>query len=272
LPNRIFPGKLAFVDPHLEEPSRTLRVWFEVDNPDHMKRPEMSLRPNMWATVRIDVPAGQLGKQFPSRDGKFLAVPESAVVYTGSQKIVFRQQTPTTFEAVQVELGPLLTGADGNNYYPVVKGLEAGDHVVTTGSYLLDAETRVSGAAGSIYYGGTGGDSKSGSGGTTNIRPSTPEDQDAKVKANLAKLSTPDRRLVETQKMCPILNNPLGSMGPPVKVMLKNQPVFLCCPACEKRARSDPDKTLEDVEALRKGKGPPPAADPAKPRKKDESP
>ena len=55
----------------------------------------------------------------------------------------------TVFDAVQIELGSLLTGHDGNSYYPVVKGLEAGDRVVTAGSYLLDAETKVSGAAGS---------------------------------------------------------------------------------------------------------------------------
>jgi Cu(I)/Ag(I) efflux system membrane fusion protein len=272
LPNRVFPGKLAFIDPHLDGASRTLRIRFDVDNPDHMKRPEMSLRPNMWVTVRIDVPVSQLGQQYSSHHGRVLAVPESAVVYTGNQKVVFRQEAPTIFDAVQVELGVLLTGADGNSYYPVVKGLNAGDRVVTAGSYLLDAETRVSGAAGSIYYGGTGSGSKAGPNDMTNIRPTMPDDQDAKAKANLAKLSTPDRRLVETQKMCPILNNPLGSMGPPVKVVVKDQPVFLCCPACEKRARVDPDKTLAEVAELRQGKSPLPTVNTDKPQKKDESP
>ena len=124
--------------------------------------------------------------------------------------------------------------------------------MVTAGSYLLDAETRVSGAAGSIYYGGTGGSSKSGSSAGPSVRPTTPEDEDAKVKANLAKLSTPDRRLAETQKTCPILSNPLGSMGPPVKVMLKDQPVLLCCKLCEKPdAKANPDKTLAEVEKLK---------------------
>ena len=272
LPNREFPGKLAFVHPHMEEISRTLRVRFDVDNPDHMKKPEVSLRPNMWVHVQIDVPANQLAQQYPSRDGRILAVPELAVVFTGSQKIVFRQESPTVFDAVQVELGPLLTGADGNSYYPVTKGLEAGDRVVTTGSYLLDAETRVSGAAGSIYYGGTGGSSKAGQPGGTTVRPSTPEDEDAKVKMNLAKLSTPDRRLAETQKICPIQKNVIGSMGPPVKVMLKDQPVFLCCKGCVKEATADPDKTLATVEELKKGKHPRPAADPEKERGKLETP
>jgi Cu(I)/Ag(I) efflux system membrane fusion protein len=251
LPNREFVGKLAFLNTQLEEPSRTLRVRFDVDNPDHMKKPEASLRPNMWVRVRIDFPADQLAQQFPSRDGRVLAVPEEAVVYTGSQKIVFRQESPQVFDAVQVELAPLLTGADGNGYYPVVHGLEAGARIVTTGSYLLDAENRVSGAAGSIYYGGMGGSSKSGQSGTSTVRPTTPEDEEATVKSNLAKLSTPDRRLAEAQKTCPIRKNPLGSMGPPVKVILQEQPVFLCCEGCEKEAKTHPDKTLAEVERLK---------------------
>jgi multidrug efflux pump subunit AcrA (membrane-fusion protein) len=246
LPNREFSGKLAFLNPQLEEPSRTLRVRFDVDNPDHMKKPEVSLRPGMWVRVQIEVPADEVSRQYPSRGGRMLAVPEGAVVFTGSLKIVFRQSSPTVFDAVPVELGPLLSGADGNGYYPIMKGLEAGDRVVATGSYLLDAETKVSGAAGSIYYGGTGGSSKAGPSGTT-VRPTTPDDEEATVKSNLAKLSTPDRRLAEEQMFCPIRKSRLGSMGPPVKVMLKDQPIFLCCNGCEKQAKGDPNKTLDEV-------------------------
>ena len=46
----------------------------------------------------------------------------------------------------------------------------------------------------------------------------------------------------------------LGAMGVPVKVMVKAQPVFLCCAACEERAKADPDKTLQKVKDL-KAKG-----------------
>ena len=47
--------------------------------------------------------------------------------------------------------------------------------MVTNGSFLIDAETRLNPAAGSIYFGGSGG--KGGSSSVTNVRPSTPEDQ-----------------------------------------------------------------------------------------------
>lgn len=249
LPNREFAGKVAFVNPHLEAGSRTLRVRFDIDNPDHEKRPEASLRPKMFATVTIDVPAAQLAEPYAARDGRILAVPEGAVVFTGGQKIVFRQEAPTAFDAVAVEVGPLLTGADGDGYYPVVKGLQAGDRVVTTGSYLLDAETRVSPAAGSIYSGQGGG--QSGPGGVAAVRPTTPEDAEANARANLAKLSTPDRRLAEAQKACPILKNRLGVMGIPVKLLLNGEAVFLCCKGCQEEAKAHPERTLKAAEQMK---------------------
>ena len=115
----------------------------------------------------------------------------------------------------------------------------------------------VSAAAGSIYYGGGGASSKSATVASAQVRPTTPEDESLKVKTNLARLSTPDQRLAETQKLCPIQKVPLGSMGPLVKVMLKGQAVFLCCKGCKSEAEDHPGKTLAAVAKLKKAKGTP---------------
>jgi membrane fusion protein, copper/silver efflux system len=251
LPNREFEGEVDFVYPHLDQATRTLKVRFGINNPDHETKPEASLRPGMYAKVTIDVSPTDLGQQVQSEQGKVLAVPESAVIYTGSQKVVFRQESPTVFDAVEVELGPGISGPNNTTFYPVVKGLAAGDLVVTAGSFLLDAETKVSAAAGSIYYGGTGSEAKGGQAATGVVRPSTPEDDDLKVKAALAKLSTVDRRLVEAQKVCPVRKTRLGTMGQPFKLLLKGEPVFLCCKMCEDPARANPDTTLAAVEQLK---------------------
>jgi Cu(I)/Ag(I) efflux system membrane fusion protein len=258
LPNQTFEGKLSFLDSQLDPVSRTLRARFDIANPHHHSRPEACLKPGMFATIRFAVPALDLGQAFQVHEGRVLAVPESAVIFTGRQKIVFRQVGETVFDAVQVELGPLVSGAKGEDAYPVVNGLEPGDRIVTVGSYLLDAETRVSAAAGSIYYGGGGAGSKTGSATVTEVRPSTPEDEDLKVKTALARLSTPDRQLAEAQKICPIQMRRLGSMAPLDKVILKGQPVFLCCKGCEEEAKAEPDKTLKTVEELKKRKAIPP--------------
>src|SRR5262249_3435145 len=56
---------------------------------------------------------------------------------------------------------------------------------------------------------------------------------EAKIKANLAKLSPEDRKAAEAQKWCAIeTENELGAMGTPIKVVLKGEPVFLCCKMC----------------------------------------
>lgn len=72
------------------------------------------------------------------------------------------------------------------------------------------------------------------------------------IQAERAKLSTEDRALVEAQEYCVInTDGRLGSMGAPVKIMIKDRPVFLCCDRCEEKAKADPDKTLATLDELK---------------------
>jgi hypothetical protein len=76
--------------------------------------------------------------------------------------------------------------------------------------------------------------------------------EEAEIQANLAKLPAKDRKLAEEQKFCAVEDDSrLGAMGVPVKVLIKNQPVFLCCKGCTKQAQKDPDKTLDKVKELK---------------------
>ncbi|MCL6507397.1 MAG: hypothetical protein K6T59_10240 [Bryobacteraceae bacterium] len=78
------------------------------------------------------------------------------------------------------------------------------------------------------------------------------QDEEAEIKAARAELSPEDQRLVEAQEFCPVMpDNRLGVMGPPLKVMVKDQPVFLCCKGCRRKALADPDRTLAKVEELK---------------------
>lgn len=70
---------------------------------------------------------------------------------------------------------------------------------------------------------------------------------DPEVKASLDKLSPEDRALAVAQKTCPITGEPLGSMGVPPKLTIKDQIVFVCCSSCTKKAEADPEKTLKAV-------------------------
>lgn len=70
----------------------------------------------------------------------------------------------------------------------------------------------------------------------------------AEVTANLEKLPPEDQKLALQQKTCAVQSDkPLGSMGVPVKLMIKGQPVLLCCEACSAKAQASPDQTLEQV-------------------------
>ncbi|HVS36146.1 MAG TPA: efflux RND transporter periplasmic adaptor subunit [Gemmataceae bacterium] len=269
-PNREFTGKIAQIHPHLDAETRTLKVRFDLENPGHV------LRPGMYATVRLDSPAAQLtevadrlqeqrtaetaaflavhavfapggaaadslllgaGKAVLSAQGQVLAVPRSAVIDTGARMVVYRQAGPNLYEGVEVSLGPRCGDA-----YPVLSGLAPGDRVATAGAFLIDAETNLSGAVASAYLGSI--DNKAA--GMATVAPA--DDEDALVTQSLNRLSAEDRRLAQSQRLCPITGKRLGSMGVPVKVVLKGRTVFLCCSGCPSQARDDEQGTLDKID------------------------
>jgi Cu(I)/Ag(I) efflux system membrane fusion protein len=80
--------------------------------------------------------------------GQVLAVPRSAVVDAGARKVVFVEGMPGMFDGVELVLGPRC-----GDFYPVVRGLEAGQRVAFAGAFLLDAETRLNPSLAAGYFG-----------------------------------------------------------------------------------------------------------------------
>jgi hypothetical protein len=77
------------------------------------------------------------------------------------------------------------------------------------------------------------------------------QDKEATIRANLAKLPEKDRKLAEAQKWCAVeTDDRLGAMGVPVKILIQDQPVFLCCKGCIEQARKTPEQTLARVKEL----------------------
>lgn len=264
-PNDEFRGRLRFIYPHVDEQTRTLTVRFELPNPGHKLRPgstanvRLRVSPKDVEAIRTTVSKQDEQSQQRLDDGEVLAVPDAAVIDTGSQKIVYRESLPGVYEGVEVKLGPKMTNGEGVVFYPVFAGINVGEQLVTSGSFLVDAETRLNPAAGSIYYGGSSG-SKGPS--STTVRGTTPDDPDAKINAALAKLLDNDRKQAQAQRFCPVLGDSrLGSMGVPVKIVLKGRDVFLCCPGCKSKAQKDPDATSAKVDALLKSGKTEPKAD-----------
>ena len=72
------------------------------------------------------------------------------------------------------------------------------------------------------------------------------------VAAGRAKLPAEDRVLVEAQEWCAVSTDErLGAMGPPLKLDVGGQPVFVCCKGCRRKALADPDATLAKVAELK---------------------
>ncbi len=83
--------------------------------------------------------------------------------------------------------------------------------------------------------------------GSTDTQKTAGTKPDDKIDKNLAKLSAEDQKLAREQKICPVAEQPLGSMGVPEKVMVQGKSVFICCSSCEGELKKNADKYLDKL-------------------------
>jgi hypothetical protein len=69
----------------------------------------------------------------------------------------------------------------------------------------------------------------------------------SEIEASLAELSPADREQAIKQKICPISEEPLGSMGTPIKISVAGHDVFICCEGCETPLKQDPTTHLAKI-------------------------
>ncbi|QDS89011.1 Cation efflux system protein CusB precursor [Rosistilla ulvae] len=178
-PGELFRGRIAFIDPVLNEDTRTVKVRVNVPNDDGRLKPEMFVR----AIVQSDIAAGGrvlnaslAGKWIspmhpeiikdqpgdcdicgmplvraeslgyvtaePTSAAKPLIVPVKAVLLTGTRAIVYVQipdADKPTYEGREIVIGPR-----AGDFYLVKSGLEEGDLVVTNGNFKLDSALQIS--------------------------------------------------------------------------------------------------------------------------------
>jgi Cu(I)/Ag(I) efflux system membrane fusion protein len=123
-PDLYIPGKIAVIDPFLSDLNRTGRVRIDVDNVDSL------LKPDAYVDVELAIDGGE-----------GLTVPVGAVMPTGKHNIVFVDKGEGRLEPRFIELD----GKFGDDFH-VVKGLKAGERVVNSANFLVDAESQVQGA------------------------------------------------------------------------------------------------------------------------------
>lgn len=71
--------------------------------------------------------------------------------------------------------------------------------------------------------------------------------QNPEITAALAELNVEDQALATKQKSCPVSGELLGSMGAPLKIDVKGQPVFICCEGCKEKLLASPDEYLAKI-------------------------
>lgn len=128
-PDKTFEGKIAYVYPTLNAATRTVPVRIEIANPGGL------LKPGMFAQVELPV-AGR---------GNVLTVPDSAVIDSGTRQIVLVQVGEGRFEPREVKLG-----SRSENYVEVREGVQEGEDVVVAANFLIDAESNLKAALGSM--------------------------------------------------------------------------------------------------------------------------
>jgi RND family efflux transporter MFP subunit len=124
LPGRTYEGRVTFIRPVVEEKTRTLTARVEIANKDG------SLRPGMFVTAQLQPTAS-----------KRLSVPLTAVLPTGTEDLVFVNRGDGQFVPREVHVG-----TRGDSLVEIVDGLEPGDEVVASATYLLDSESNLASA------------------------------------------------------------------------------------------------------------------------------
>lgn len=127
LPGTEFTARIAFIDPTLNDETRSVAVRLDVSNAKRLLKPAMFIR------ARIEVPPG--GMKQP------LLIPASAPLITGKRAVVYVQKPgmeSPVFEGRDVVLGPKV-----GDQYVVESGLMEGEAVVVKGNFKIDSELQI---------------------------------------------------------------------------------------------------------------------------------
>ncbi len=136
-PGRTFAGDILFIEPVLDERTRTVEVRVAVDNRAGL------LKPGMLAAGTVAVTVDAHGNQVTDTDASAapLVIPASAPLLTGSRAVVYVRSPAAgdpVFTGRSVVLGPR-----ANDVYTVVSGLSAGELVVTRGNFKIDSALQI---------------------------------------------------------------------------------------------------------------------------------
>jgi len=266
LPGEMFDGHIAFVDPVVDDRTRTIKVRVNVANPERRLKPAMFVTAHV--SVAMDARAAAAGPALegryacpmhpwetaqepatcpicemdmveieavpgyvpPSDPAALLAVPREAVMQTGERTLVYIETGPGVYRGVEVRIGPLGRDGTGRDYYPVLSGLTAGQTVVTRGGFVIDSQMQLAGKPSLFHARGLEGGGADAHAGHASGRTADVQDQPATEPADAG-----------VQTICPVMGNPIQD---DVFIDYHGVRVFFCCWGCDKRFQADPEKYI----------------------------
>jgi len=266
-PGQVFTGTISFIDPVLNDRTRTAKVRVIVDNPDGRLKPNLFVR----ATVRASVAAGgrvidprladkwicpmhpevvkdqagtcdvcgmalvtatELGYAPAAVAGPPpLVIPASAPLITGTRAVVYVSDpnaAAPTFRLHEVRLGPR-AGDD----YIVLDGLRAGQHVVTNGAFKIDSEMQIRGKI-------------------SMMNPD--QDGPAPDAHDQARGDEGPPEGTDIQTHCPVMGNPIDK---DIFTEYRGKKVYFCCPGCIEQFLAEPEKYLDKLPQFKVSQEPP---------------
>jgi Cu(I)/Ag(I) efflux system membrane fusion protein len=122
-PGKEFSSAIDYIYPSLAGETRTAKIRFTIPNPDGQ------LKPQMFTNVEIKINIGNK-----------LAIPEDAIIDTGTRQIVYVDRGDGYFEPREVMLGLRVEGLR-----EVIMGLKAGEKVASSATFLIDSEAKLKG-------------------------------------------------------------------------------------------------------------------------------
>jgi RND family efflux transporter MFP subunit len=127
-PGRSFVGQVDFIYPDIDMSTRTARVRLVFPNPD------LKLTPGMFVNVALAIPMGEQ-----------LVIPAAGVLQSGTRAVAFVDRGAGSLEPREIEIG-----APVADDFIVLKGLRAGEKVVTSANFLIDSESQLQAALGTF--------------------------------------------------------------------------------------------------------------------------
>jgi len=133
LPGKEFASTVTFVDPIINQQTRTASIRAEASNPNLQLKPEMIVQGKIIT---------KLSSQTELK-GRSLMIPKTSVLWTGIRSVVYVKVPGTEFPSF--EMREIILGPRAGDYYVIEKGLQEGEEIVTNGVFAVDAAAQLSG-------------------------------------------------------------------------------------------------------------------------------